>query len=218
MRPLLFTPGPANVTDTVRQAMTVPDVGSRDPDFIAVIREVREKLTALADNSGVYTTVLLSGSGTSAMEATVSSVVPPRGKILVVINGAYGQRLAEIAAAHGIEVVSPKLPWDRQPDLKAIAEALANSQVACVAMTHHETSTGLRNPVAEIGKLAKEHGATFIVDAISSFGGIPFRLSKWNIDFMVGSSNKCLQGVPGVPFVIARREALRDYPPPDAFS
>jgi 2-aminoethylphosphonate-pyruvate transaminase len=97
--------------------------------------------------------------------------------------------------------------------MQVIAEALESNQVACVAMTHHETTTGLRNPVAEVGRLAKEHGATFIVDAISSFGGIPFSLSEWNIDFMVGSSNKCLQGVPGVPFVIARREALRDYPP-----
>ena len=213
MRVFVWRRGPANGTDPVKQAMMVPDLGSRDTEFMEIMKEVRETLAALADDTGAYTTVLLTGSGTSAMEATVSSVVPPGGKILVVINGAYGQRLAEIAAAHGIEVVSPKLPWDRQPDLKVIAEALANSQVACVAMTHHETTTGLRNPVAEIGKLAKKHGATFIVDAISSFGGIPFQLGKWNIDFMIGSSNKCLQGVPGVPFVIAQREALRDYPP-----
>ncbi|HLD25504.1 MAG TPA: 2-aminoethylphosphonate--pyruvate transaminase [Candidatus Andersenbacteria bacterium] len=208
MRPLLFTPGPANVTDTVKQAMTVPDVGSRDNDFMEIMRAVREKLTALADDSGDYTTVLLSGSGTSAMEAAVSSVVPPGGKMLVVVNGAYGQRLAEIAATHGIEAVAPPLPWDQPLDVRVIAEALQSNQIACLAMTHHETTTGMRNPVAEIGALAKQHGAIFIVDAISSFGGIPFRLSDWYIDYLIGSSNKCLQGVPGVPFVVARRDVL----------
>lgn len=208
LRSLLFTPGPANVTDAVKRAMTVPDLGSRDTDFMAIMRAVREQLTALADDSGAYATVLLSGSGTSAMEAAVSSVVPPGGRILVIVNGAYGQRLAEIASAHGIDVVAPPLPWDQPLDVRVIAEALQNNQIAGVAVTHHETTTGMRNPVAEIGILAQQHGATFIVDSISSFGGIPFRLSDWHIDVMIGSSNKCLQGVPGVPFVIARRDAL----------
>jgi 2-aminoethylphosphonate-pyruvate transaminase len=147
------------------------------------------------------------------MEAAVTSIVPPGGRLLVVTNGVYGQRVADMAAVHEIDVLPVKLPWDRPIDVRAVADALGKSEVAGVAMMHHETTTGVENPVAAVGKLAEEHGATFIVDAISSFGGVPFRLSEWRADFMLGSSNKCLQSVSGVPFIIGRRTAFEPFPP-----
>jgi 2-aminoethylphosphonate-pyruvate transaminase len=153
--------------------------------------------------------VLVQGSGTFAVEATLGSVIPRGGKALVVNNGAYGARIGQICQRLEIDLHEIKQPETEPADLGRIEAALAGDPaITHVAVVHCETTTGLLNPIAEIGRIAKRHGKTYIVDAMSSFGGIPFSIDEVQADYLVSSANKCLQGVPGFAFVIARRADL----------
>ncbi len=207
---LLFTPGPLTTSPTVKQAM-LRDLGSRDYEFIEIVRDTRCRLLALAgvSDSG-YEAIPMQGSGTFALESVISSTIPPRGKLLVVVNGAYGRRLVQIASVLKVETTVLEYPEHRRPDLVEIESALAKGRntITHVAVVHCETTTGIVNPVKEIGGIVKRFGASYFVDAMSSFGGIPLNVGECNIDYMVSSPNKCIEGVPGFAFVIARREAL----------
>ena len=203
-----MNPGPATTTDSVKYAMVVPDICPREAEFQAVLGEVAHDLVKIA-GGGDYVAVLLAGSGTLGMEACVSSTVAAGKAILVVNNGAYGERFCQIARAYGIPVVEFSCPWHERPDLTRLEQVIRSEpSIECIAMVHHETTTGLLNPLAEVGTLAKAYGRTYIVDAISSFGGIPFNAADNRIDYLIGTSNKCLQGMAGVTFVICRREAI----------
>jgi 2-aminoethylphosphonate-pyruvate transaminase len=207
---LLFTPGPLTTSLTVRQAM-LHDAGSRDPQFIALVWDIRERLLQLGGVSrdAGYETILMQGSGTYAIEAVISSVLPRDGGLLVVVNGAYGERIVTMAARHQVPVTALRCDEDRLPDLEAIDRALkADASITQVAVVHCETTTGILNPVEAIGQLVKRHGRGFIVDAMSSFGAIPLRLADAGVDYLVTSANKCIEGVPGFAIVLARREAL----------
>jgi 2-aminoethylphosphonate-pyruvate transaminase len=156
-----------------------------------------------------FEAVLIPGSGTFALESVLSSTVPPDGKVLVVVNGAYGRRLAQIALVLKIPVIELSCAEDQRPRMEDLRRALeADSAITHVAAVHSETSTGMINPVREIGEIAKHFNCTYFVDAMSSFGGVHLNLLECGIDYLVSSANKCLEGIPGFAFVLARREAL----------
>ncbi|MFZ5881963.1 MAG: 2-aminoethylphosphonate--pyruvate transaminase [Chloroflexota bacterium] len=204
----LFTPGPLTTSATVKQAM-LRDLGSRDDEFIRVVRDVRERLVRLGADTDTYTAVLMQGSGTFGIEAVLSSVIPPEGKLLVLVNGAYGERILKIAGIHHIETVPLRGPENEIPDAASLDEALeAYPSVTHVAVIHCETTTGIINPVDVYGEIVARHGRSYIVDAMSSFGAYPLDLQACHVDYLVSSSNKCIEGVPGFSFVLARREAL----------
>jgi 2-aminoethylphosphonate-pyruvate transaminase len=204
----LFTPGPLTTSASVKQAM-LRDLGSRDQEFISLVKDVRQKLLALGGGGEEYTAVLMQGSGTFGVEAVLSSVIPPDGKLLILINGAYGERMLKIAAVHRIPVLNYKFPENTQPDANALERALsADPSITHVAVVHCETTTGILNPVARYGKIVQEHKLVYIVDAMSSFGAYPLDLKTAGIDYMISSSNKCIEGVPGFCFVLARKDNL----------
>jgi 2-aminoethylphosphonate-pyruvate transaminase len=207
---LLFTPGPLTTSDEVKQAM-LRDLGSRDVEFIELVRRVRGRLLAIAGVSqeAGYECVPLQGSGTFAIEAMVSSIMRPKGKLLVLVNGAYGERIVTIAQRHGIETVVLRGPENEIPDVAAVARTLsAQPDIQMTAVVHCETTSGIVNPIDAIGDVAHRHGGAYFLDAMSSFGAVPVDFERCHIDFLASSANKCLEGVPGVAFVICRREAL----------
>jgi 2-aminoethylphosphonate-pyruvate transaminase len=210
---LLFTPGPLTTSATVKTAM-LRDAGSRDDDFIQIVREIRARLLALggaasANSGGDYECVLMQGSGTFAIESVISSAVPRDGKLLVLVNGAYGRRIAHMARIHGIETETLDLAENRIVSAEAVAERLAAANDAThVAVVHCETTTGIVNPIVEIGEAVARAGAAYIVDAMSSFGAIALDLAAARIDFLISSANKCIEGVPGFGFILARHSRL----------
>ena len=206
---LLFTPGPLTTSRTVKEA-ALRDVGSRDREFITMVQAIRSKLLELGGVAGRgFEAILIPGSGTFALESVLSSTVPPGGKVLVVVNGAYGRRLAQIASVLKISVVELSCAEDQRPRMEDLRKLLqADSAITHVAAVHSETSTGMINPVREIGEIAKQFKRTYFVDAMSSFGGMHLNLLECGIDYLVSSANKCLEGIPGFAFVLARREAL----------
>jgi 2-aminoethylphosphonate-pyruvate transaminase len=206
---LLFTPGPLTTSAGVKGAM-LHDAGSRDRDFLRTVREIRERLLAIGGASSPdYECVLMQGSGTFAIESVISSAIPRDGKLLVLVNGAYGRRIAQMARVHGIETLTLDVAENRKITPEAVAERLAAFRgVTHVAVIHCETTTGILNPVEEIGAAVERAGAVYIVDAMSSFGGIPVDLAAARIDFLISSANKCVEGVPGFGFALARRARL----------
>jgi len=205
---LLLTPGPLSTSKGVRAAM-LRDWCTWDAEYRELVQDLRLRLVRLATGQPGYTAVLMQGSGTFSVEATVGSVLPPAGKLLVLANGAYGQRIGRIAERLRIACRLIDCGEVLPPSPAVLERALeSDREITHIAVVHCETTSGILNPVREIGEVAKRFGKVFLVDAMSSFGGIPFDLAEWGIDFLVSSSNKCLQGVPGLGFVIARREAL----------
>ncbi|MDP6538234.1 MAG: 2-aminoethylphosphonate--pyruvate transaminase [Planctomycetota bacterium] len=208
----LFTPGPLTTSEGVKRAM-LRDVGSRDSAFIDTIARIRTGLLELAGVSQAdgWEAVLMQGSGTFGIEAVISSALPAEGALLVARNGAYGARIAAIAAVHGIEVVDVAGPENRPCDPAEIERALAASpHVTHVALVHCETTTGIFNPVAEVGAAARRHGARLILDSMSAFGSVELDLAACAVDFLVSSANKCIEGVPGFSFALARGDAIAE--------
>lgn len=205
---LLLTPGPLTTTRTVREAM-LRDYSTWDVDYNSLVNLVRGRLVQLATSRDGCTSVLMQGSGTFAVEATIGSVVPSDGKILIVNNGAYGARMAQIAARLRIPLVEIASPETEPPDVAGIRQALQDDpEVTHVAMVHCETTTGMLNPAAEVGRIVAEAGRIYILDAMSSFGGVPLSMEEVQAHYLISSANKCVQGVPGFGFVIAQREQL----------
>ncbi len=206
---ILLNPGPANTTITVRRALVMPDLCHREPEFFQIMRSCRERLVRLSGGTSDWTAVLFTGSGTAAVEAALASAVPPDGGVLVLNNGVYGDRMVRICRAHNIrhhaiscDNVTPVAPAD-------VARVLREHRsLSHVAVVHHETTTGLLNPVGEVARAAAAEGRRVIVDAMSSLFGERLDVTQDGIDFVMASANKCLQGIPGVSFVIARRSAV----------
>ncbi len=205
----LFTPGPLTTSMTVKQAM-LRDLGSRDYEFIEVVSEIRRGLLELGEvDSDDYTAIPMQGSGTFAIESVFASTVPPDGKVLIAQNGAYGKRMAAICEILKIDRVLSIFPEDQIVDPLAIARDLKKDpDITHVAVVHCETTTGIMNPVEKLGEVVLAAGRCYVVDAMSSFGAVPLNLAKNSIDYLVSSANKCIEGVPGFGFVIARREAI----------
>jgi 2-aminoethylphosphonate-pyruvate transaminase len=206
---VLFTPGPLTTSRTVKQAM-LRDLGSRDFELIEIVSDIRRRLLELGGVADAgYEVVILQGSGTFSLEAVISSMIPPDGKLLIAINGAYGKRIAQIASVLRIDAHLLHYPEESKPDPGEITEVLeADASVSHVAVVHCETTTGIINPIKEIGAVVKDSGRRYFVDAMSSFGAVPLDLAVCGIDYLVSSANKCIEGVPGFGFVLARRDAL----------
>jgi 2-aminoethylphosphonate-pyruvate transaminase len=204
---ILFSPGPVMTSARVKAALVHHDVCHRDLDYSAVVERLQQKLRPAFGASPAHEMLLITGSGTAAMEMAISSVVPPQKKLLVIANGAFGDRLDEIAALHGIPRVVLRWPWGELPDVRDVARALeADPEIATVAMIQHETSVGLMNPVGEVGRLCRARGVTLIVDAVSALGVEDVDVVRDGVDICYSSANKCLHSVSGVSFLCVAPE------------
>ncbi len=207
-RPLLLTPGPLTTAPSVRQAMAA-DWGSRDEAFIALTREMRERLLAVAHGQARHVAVPLQGSGTYGLEAAVGSLIRPGDTLLVLANGAYGERMASIAQRLGLSVTVLRWPEDQAVDVETVRQALAHdAAITHVALVHCETTTGLLNPLEPVAAVVAAAGRKLILDAMSSFGALPLDLRRAPVGAVLASSNKCLQGAPGVAFALVEQAWL----------
>jgi 2-aminoethylphosphonate aminotransferase len=208
-RKILLNPGPATTTDSVKQAMLVEDICPREKDFGGLLDSIKEDLVKVVHGGDDYIAALFTASGTGGLEAAITSAVPKGKKILVVDNGAYGARIANIATTFGIDVVLYKLAYGDYPDVGHVQKLLnENKDVSHLAIVHHETTTGMLNPVQEICDVAKKNNVEVIIDCMSSYAGIPIDIKKWHAGYLISSSNKCIQGMPGMVFVIFRKSLL----------
>ena len=208
---LLLTPGPLSTTPSVKRVM-LRDWCTWDDDYnVGVVQKIRKTLVELAQaDSQTHTAVLMQGSGTFSVESVVGSVVPEGGRLLVLANGAYGQRLAKISQRLKIDTIIHDSGDLAPPDIERLKATLAeDSKITHVALVHGETTTGMLNPIETIAPIVKAAGRALIVDAMCTFGGIPIDVPGLEIDFIISSANKCVQGVPGFGFIIANRESLK---------
>lgn len=206
----LLNPGPVTMTERVRRALASEDVCHREPEFRDLVASVRTRLRDVYGEPD-YTAVLLGGSGTAAVEAMLSLVGRDE-TALVVANGVYGERIAAMLEAQGKAHEVVRSAWTSGIDLEAANAALATGRFQRVLTVHHETTTGRLNDVGALGVLAREHGATMLLDAVSSFAGEALRLVEWNIEALAATANKCVHGAPGVSFVLAQNAALARAP------
>jgi len=206
--PILLTPGPLTTHPDTRRAM-LRDWGSRDPAFIALTAELRKRLLRVANGEATHVAVPLQGSGTFIVEAAIATLVGPGQKLLVLANGAYGERMVAIARRMGRDVEALRWPEDRPVEPARVAEALrADPAVTHVALVHCETTTGILNPLAETAAVVAEAGRHFLLDAMSSFGALEIDLTAVPVAAVLASSNKCLEGVPGIGFALIEQAVL----------
>ncbi len=216
-RNILLNPGPATTSDTVKFAQVVPDICPREKEFGEVMEFVSKELTNFVGSNDDYTTILFGGSGTAAVEAILSSVVDEE-IVLIINNGAYGKRMCEMAEIYNLNYIEYKSSVIEEINLSELEELiktynLNNSEnekknIGHLAVIHHETTTGILNDIKAIGEICRKYKIEMIVDAMSSFAGIPINMQKMNISYLASSSNKCIQGMAGISFVIANRESL----------
>lgn len=216
-RNILLNPGPATTTDTVKMAQIVPDICPREQDFARLMKDLRSDLLKVVHApEDKYTSVLFCGSGTINIDICINSLVPEGKKILVVNNGAYNTRAVEVCQMYHIPHINLQSSVYEQPDLAAVEQALKeNPDVAVVYCCHHETGTGILNPIREIGALAHQYGAIFVTDTTSTLGMIPLDVVKDNVDFCMASAQKGLMAMSGLSFIIGREDiikASKDYP------
>lgn len=216
-RNVLLNPGPATTTDTVKMAQVVPDICPREKEFASMMKSLRADLLKVAHAPAEkYTAVLFCGSGTINIDICLNSLLPADKKVLVVNNGAYSTRAVEVCQYYGMPHIDLKSSVFEQPDLTNVQKALdENPDIALVYTTHHETGTGILNPIREIGAMAHQHGAIFVVDTTSSLGMIPFDMEQDNVDFCMASAQKGLMAMTGLSFIIGNEEEIRkskDYP------
>ena len=207
--PLLLTPGPLTTGKRVKEVM-VHDWGSRDATFLKINAEILVRLPEIVNGVGDYVTVPMQGSGTFAVEAMLTTFVPPGGHVLLLINGAYGHRAKKILDIAKRKVTVHETPEDTPPDLGAVERLLKeDATITHIFAVHCETTSGILNPVAAIGTLAQRYGKSFLLDSMSAFGALPLDAQAIKPDAIAASSNKCIEGVPGLGFVICRRAALQ---------
>lgn len=211
-RMILLNPGPANTTEAVKQAMTAPDICPREREFGDLLLGVRDRIARVVDGTGAFTAVMFCGSGTAGVEAAVSSTVPQDGRLLVIDNGSYGARIGQIAQAYAMPFDVEEFGVGGFPDVARIAARLDQTRYTHLAVIHHETSTGMLNPVPEIAAECHKRGVEVIVDAMSSYAGLPIDMETLGADYLVSSSNKCIQGMAGLSFVICREARLQELP------
>lgn len=209
-RNILLNPGPATTTDSVKNAMVVPDICPRELEFGELTLSVRNDLIKAAYGEKNHTAVMLTSSGTGGVEACLTSVVPHDKKVLILNNGAYGERMQKICEAYGIGHIKYIATWGKPLDLPSVEQVLSihADEISHLAFIHHETTVGILNPLSELSALAQKYNVETIVDAMSSFAGVAIDVEKDNIHYLVSSSNKCIQGMAGISFVIANKQSL----------
>ncbi|MFO0607579.1 MAG: 2-aminoethylphosphonate--pyruvate transaminase [Polyangiales bacterium] len=209
----LLNPGPVTLTERVRGALQQPDLCHREQEFADLQLDVRQRLEAIYDGADGYVAVMLTGSGTAAVEAMVGSVVPRDGHALVVANGVYGDRMAQMLAAQGKRHDVVAADWLKGMDLAAVdARLAADASITHVLAVHHETTTGRLNDLDALGAICKRHNRPLLLDGVSSFGGEPIRFAEWNLDAVAATANKCLHGVPGISFVLVKKSLFTAHP------
>ena len=211
---LLLNPGPVTLSERVRRSLLQPDLCHRESEFFDLQDEARRRLLATYSlDPAQWTAVLMTASGTAAVESMVAALVPSTGRLLIVENGVYGERIALICAQYGIAHERVVGDWMQAPDYAAIASKLASQRMNAgfthVAIVHHETTTGRLNDLRALAALCREHGAAMLIDAVSSFGAEIIEFGEPVLSAVAATANKCLHGVPGAAFVIARREDLQ---------
>lgn len=216
-RKILLNPGPATTTDTVKLAQIVPDICPRETEFVNIMKQIREDLVKIVHgNQKEYTSVLFCGSGTIAMDVCLNSLLPEKKKILIINNGAYSDRAADICKYYGLPFIELKFPPDNLPELGQIEDILKeNRDIAIAYTTHNETGTGILNPVREIGALVHKYQAMFVVDTTSTYAMRPIDIEKDNIDFCMASAQKGLMAMTGISYVIGKRniiEKSKEFP------
>jgi len=199
---LILSPGPANISERVRGKLMVPDIGHRDEEFHELLRHCRELLLKVCGVSGGYSSVILNGSGTASIESVIAGMAGAMSGVLIVANGTYGDRAAEIAEVHGIPFEKLDFGWTSPIDQGRLEESILKTEMDAVYLVHHETTTGMLNPLRSIAAMAKSHGKWVLVDAVSSVCGEELDLEAWQVDLIIGSANKCIRGVPGASFVV----------------
>ncbi|KVN39848.1 2-aminoethylphosphonate aminotransferase [Burkholderia ubonensis] len=206
---LLLNPGPVTLTERVRRSLLQPDLCHRESEFFDLQDEARARLVAAYGlDPAEWAAVLMTGSGTAAVESMIAALVPQRGKLLVIENGVYGERIAQIATQYAIAQEVLKHEWMQAPDLAQIAARLDAGGFSHVAVIHHETTTGRLNDLGAIADVCRARGVKLLVDGVSSFGAEAIDFAGGDIDAVAATANKCLHGVPGAAFVIVRRSAL----------
>ena len=207
-RNILLNPGPCTTSDEVKRALVVPDICPREDEFCRLMESIKQDLPKVVNAGDDYTSTLFASSGTGGVEAAITSGVPRDGKLLVVDNGAYGARMVEIAKRYNINHIVYKIPYGDYPDVQEIEKIIVDKQLTTVAVVDHETTTGMRNPVQKLCDITHQNGAEIIVDCMSSFAGLPIDLQKWQAEYIISSSNKCIEGMAGLSFVIFRKSLL----------
>uniref|UniRef100_UPI00261FC79A 2-aminoethylphosphonate aminotransferase n=1 Tax=Oceanispirochaeta sp. TaxID=2035350 RepID=UPI00261FC79A len=208
-RKILLNPGPATTTDSVKWSQVIPDICPREHEFAGIVDDIIEGLTDIAADNQDYVSVLFGGSGTAGVESTLCSV-PENAKLLIISNGAYGRRMCTIADTYRLDYQAYSSSEYTPLDLSAIEDLVKKGSFTHLFVVHHETTTGLLNDIESLGRIAKAYDLRFVVDAMSSFAGIPIDMKQCHIDFLVASSNKNIQGMAGLVFVIASKEALEE--------
>jgi 2-aminoethylphosphonate-pyruvate transaminase len=215
LKTILLNPGPVNVSARVREALNGPDLCHREPEFYELQDGIRARLLDAFGLKDQYTPVLLTGSGTAMVEAMIASGIPENGKLLVMQNGVYGDRIARIARVHGIACDVVECPITKRHDLEIVDTKLRGERYSALAVVHHETTTGLLNDLAPIAEMCRNRSVRLLVDAVSALGGEAFDFEKWQPDAVACTANKCVQGLPGLSFALVRREfmgAMASYP------
>jgi len=207
---LLLTPGPLTTSRSVKEVM-VHDWGSRDAAFLAINKNVLEQLPKVVNAVGSHVAVPMQGSGTFAVEAMLTTFVPRTGKVLLLVNGAYGHRAKRICLIAGRPAEVHETPEDTPPDLDKAERTLETDRsITHVFAVHCETTSGILNPIAEIGTVVERNGRRLLIDAMSAFGALPLDATATRFDALAASSNKCIEGLPGLGFVICREAALAE--------
>ncbi len=210
-RNVLLNPGPATTSDAVKYAQVVPDICPREQEFVEIMTGISKDLVKVVHGDPEkYAAVIFAGSGTVVQDVLVNSLVPEGKKICVVNNGAYSARMVEIAEYYNLPCVNLEFPSTELPQLSVVKEAIeADKDIAVVATVHHETGTGVLNPVKEIGQIAHDNGCTFIVDTISTYGLLPIDIEELNIDFLMSSAQKGLAAMTGASWTVGNIEEIK---------
>ena len=215
-RNILLNPGPSTTTNTVKMAQIVPDICPREKEFRSIMAPMRKDLVRIVHGGDDYTSVLFCGSGTICIDIILNSLLDADKKALVVNNGSYSQRAVDVLNYYGLPVINLQQPIYTTPDLNTISETLKfNGDIGYVYMTHHETGSGLLNPIREVGALAHKYGAFFITDTTSSYAMIPINVYEDNVDFCMASAQKGIMGMTGLSYIIGRKsiiEASKYFP------
>jgi len=210
-RTLLLNPGPVTLSERVRQALLRPDLCHRESEFAELTLDIKRRLSSVySQTTAAYETVLLTGSGTCAVEAMLSTLIPGTGKALIVTNGVYGERIATIVQLQGKAIAVVASEWHDPMNLFEVETRLAqDSSITHVVAVHHETTTGRLNDVAALGQICKRHQVALLLDCVSSFGAEAIAFDDWNLEACAATANKCLHGVPGVSFVLVKRSVFK---------
>lgn len=213
-RPILLNPGPVTLSERVRQALLREDLCHREPEFAELILDIKTRLLQVyPEATKDYEAIILTGSGTSAVEAMLSTLIPPSGKALVVANGVYGERMAKMIQTHNKPLTVVKSAWGEPMNLNAVENCLnQDSTITHLVAVHHETTTGRLNDIEKLGEICYNKNIVLLLDCVSSFAAETLKFSQWNLEACAATANKCLHGVPGLSFVVVKKSVFESRP------